>query len=593
MNKPDNNKIVALYTRVSTGYQVDKDSLPFQRKELTEYAEHILKTTNYEVFEDAGKSGKNTDRPAYQRMMKRIREGKVSHVLVYKIDRISRNLVDFSLMYDELKEYRVTFISLREQFDTSSAVGETVLKIILVFAELERKMTSERVTAIMIERANAKKWNGARMPFGWKWNEEAQFPEHDPVEGPYAVKMYEVYDETKSTAKVRDYLYDHSISTKRGGRWTTTTILNFLRNPMNKGDYRYNYRNSARGKKKPEGEVVYVPNAFPPLVPRELWDRVNRQIDDNAKRTHLAGFSHKTAKVHVFGGGLMVCDKCGMNFQISSLDRPRKNGYRPTIYVCTNRRTYRACDAAGTSDVIVGPFVFNFVANLVRAVRIRKDIDSPAALARVLLSGPEFDSVSCIHSDDLQVLYSAVRSSGSGRRSSYIPDPVSSGPSDPAGVLEGKKAEEAKLSRALDRLKRAYLFDDDAIPEAEYLSTRADLTEKIAKIRNEIAAYQDSTADSKTEELSFLKSASAFLVSYRIQSGQHINYPELAAAADPKTLYNFVHVILQRIIIKNRVPSELLFKNGLRVRFLYGSDAAGSGPSAADPADTGALLSAT
>ena len=128
-------KIVALYTRVSTGYQIDKDSLPFQKKELSAYCKHILHAEKTELFEDAGKSGKNTDRPAFLRMMKKIRAGEISHVVVYKIDRISRNLVDFSVMYDEFKKYRVTFISLNEQFDTSSAIGEAVLKIILVFAE--------------------------------------------------------------------------------------------------------------------------------------------------------------------------------------------------------------------------------------------------------------------------------------------------------------------------------------------------------------------------------------------------------------------------------------------------------------------------
>lgn len=100
-----NEKIVALYVRVSTGYQVDKDSLPFQKKELKAYCEHVLHIDKncIEIFEDAGKSGKNTKRPAFERMMGKVKSGQVSHVIVYKIDRISRNLVDFSLMYDDFK----------------------------------------------------------------------------------------------------------------------------------------------------------------------------------------------------------------------------------------------------------------------------------------------------------------------------------------------------------------------------------------------------------------------------------------------------------------------------------------------------------
>ena len=88
-------------------------------------------------------------------------------MLVWKLDRISRNLLDFAAMYDELKRLGVTFVSKNEQFDTSSAMGEAMLKIILVFAELERKMTAERVTAVMISRAGNGQWNGGRIPFGY------------------------------------------------------------------------------------------------------------------------------------------------------------------------------------------------------------------------------------------------------------------------------------------------------------------------------------------------------------------------------------------------------------------------------------------
>lgn len=263
------NQIVALYVRVSTGHQVDKDSLPFQKKELRSYCKHILHIDEkrIEIFEDAGRSGKNTKRPAFERMMKKIRAGLVSHVVVYKIDRITRNLVDFSLMYDDFKYNHVTFISLNEQFDTSSAIGEAVLKIILIFAELERKLTSERVKDIMLDRALSGQWNGARMPYGWRWNEETQMPEHDPIELVFARRMYDLYEETKSSCKVRDYNNFNGVPTKRGGEWTSKTVADFIRNPMNKGDYRYNYRESARGRKKPEDEVIYAEGVFPPLVP--------------------------------------------------------------------------------------------------------------------------------------------------------------------------------------------------------------------------------------------------------------------------------------------------------------------------------------
>ena len=81
----------ALYIRVSTLYQIDKDSLPFQKQELINLAKYVLNIEDFEIFEDAGYSGKNTDRPAYQRMMAKVRKGEFTHVCVWKIDRISRN----------------------------------------------------------------------------------------------------------------------------------------------------------------------------------------------------------------------------------------------------------------------------------------------------------------------------------------------------------------------------------------------------------------------------------------------------------------------------------------------------------------------
>lgn len=94
---------VAIYIRVSTLHQIDRDSLPMQRHDLIAYAKLILNTDDVTIFEDAGYSGKNTIRPEFQKMMSQLRTGTYTHLLVWKIDRISRNLLDFAEMYQELK----------------------------------------------------------------------------------------------------------------------------------------------------------------------------------------------------------------------------------------------------------------------------------------------------------------------------------------------------------------------------------------------------------------------------------------------------------------------------------------------------------
>ncbi len=189
-------KKAALYVRVSTAHQIDKDSLPFQRSELINYSKYVLGIDDYEIFEDAGYSAKNTERPKYQEMMARIRKKEFTHLIVWKIDRISRNLRDFTEMYDELKECGTTFISKNEQFDTSSAMGEAMLKIILVFAELERKLTGERVYSIMLSRAEKGLWNGATVPLGYKWSSEKKFPVIDEEEAEVVKYIYNLYEKT-------------------------------------------------------------------------------------------------------------------------------------------------------------------------------------------------------------------------------------------------------------------------------------------------------------------------------------------------------------------------------------------------------------
>lgn len=560
--------IVALYVRVSTGYQVDKDSLPFQKKELKNYCKHVLHLENIEIFEDAGKSGKNTNRPAFERMMKKVRSGAVSHVVVYKIDRISRNLVDFSLMYDDFKYNRVTFISLNEQFDTSSAIGEAVLKIILIFAELERKLTSERVKDVMIGRAQSGQWNGARVPFAWDWDEETKFPKHSEAEAVFGRLIYDLYEETGSSCKVRDYLNDHDIPTKRGGEWTSKTVADFIRNPMNKGDYRYNYRESARGRKKPDEEVVYIEGVFPPLVDPAQWDRCNKTMDANAAAKRNQGFSHRRKHIHIFAG-LLVCADCGSYFQAIKKDRPRDNGFTPSLYRCGSRYRKRSCNSVGASDVVIGPFVFNFVSNLVKVSGSRSKYKTPEELETALLSGPDFKDLYGIEQTSLETIFAALLGRVASGGASYIPAPPASVDRFGSSEIEKAEKEKAQIERALERLKKLYLFDDEGMTEKEYLTTKGELSERLVKLSNMIADAEQSAFDNEYGEIAFVNSASSFLVSYKIQSGERIVYNDFAAAVDDQVLHDFVLLIIDRIVIQNGRPASIVFKNGLEVKFIY------------------------
>lgn len=563
-------KKIALYTRVSTGYQVDKDSLQFQQQELTAYCKHILHAdmSTIEVYEDAGHSGKNTRRPAFERMMKEVKTGMISHVIVYKIDRISRNLVDFSIMYDEFKYNRVTFISLNEQFDTSSAIGEAVLKIILVFAELERKLTSERVKDIMINRAVEGKWNGARVPYGWDWNESLQWPTHSEKEAPYARAMYDMYLKVKSAGKIRDYNNAHGIPTKRGGEWTSKTVSDLLRNPMNRGDYRYNYRESARGRKKPQEEVIYVKGVFEPLVAPEVWDEVNRIMDSNREKQNRGGLHPIEMHCNIFAG-LIRCADCGSGYQVIKKDKARKNGFAPSMYGCTAR--YRAihCKAPNVSEVKFGPFVINYISAVVRVSNERRKIKTTADLERMLLSDASiFCDIAYIESQGLNNTLELLTGI-SGRNSAlWSVNPVSLDKAQSDSEVSELKSQIQKYVRAKERLEDAYYFSDDGMSEKEYLEKKSRFDTAQIEAENKLKSIA-SQERIETNDIDFIKSASAFLLAHKLRAGEHIVYSDFAAVIDNETIKEFMNLVLDHITVKNRRVVEIAFANGLSHKFIY------------------------
>ena len=275
LENPKTRARVAIYVRVSTLYQVDKDSLPMQKQDLIAYAKLILGTEDYVIFEDAGYSGKNMDRPKFQEMMSQIRSGAFTHMLVWKIDRISRNLLDFAGMYSELKDLGVIFVSKNEQFDTSTAMGEAMLKIILVFAELERNMTSERVTATMISRANNGLWNGGRVPFGYDYAPETMTFSVNEAEGRIVRMIHDLYEDQRSLIRLSRLLNEKGCHTRAGNDWNPVSLLIILRSIFYCGDYRYNVlKEGNRQKVKDKSEWVVVKDHHVPIIERDQKDRV-------------------------------------------------------------------------------------------------------------------------------------------------------------------------------------------------------------------------------------------------------------------------------------------------------------------------------
>lgn len=560
-------KKAALYVRVSTHHQIDKDSLPFQKKELINYSKYLLGIDYYEVFEDAGYSGKNTQRPAFQDMMSRLRAGEFTHLLVWKIDRISRNLRDFNEMYDEIKKYNVTFISKNEQFDTSSAMGEAMLKIILVFAELERKLTAERVYAVMLSRAEKGLWNGAPVPLGYDFDEENKFPIINTKESETVKFIYDSYEKTKSSGEVKHMLESNNIQTKKNRTWTTKTISDIIRNPFYIGTYRYNYRYTPHGKIRPESEWVVVEDNHPAIISKEQYNNLNAVMDSNA---YARGSNRsKSNHIHVFKG-LVSCSSCKKKY-IATVDRPRVDGYKPSVYRCYNyvhsKKDYRVC-SGNIGEVKLGPFVMNYIANLVKANAFLSTYGlkgTEKEVEKILLKGTQFNDIAGIFSKDLTCTYELLLEAEDVLFNDNSTDAVKD------NEFEKLKKEKKKLERAMQRLEDLYLFDDEAMSEKNYLIKKQTIDSKIDDVNAMIKKRSSDYAKKLPgHDLSFIKKATQYMLSQNFKSKKSIDYNKIVKIIDKKLLQDFMQVVVKEVVVEeDKRIASIEFVNGLTHRFVY------------------------
>ena len=151
----------AIYTRQSVE---KKDSISIETQ--IEYCKRYAGDEPL-IFHDKGFSGKNTNRPAFQQLMEAVEAGQVSKIVVYRLDRFSRSIADFSQIWAKLERCNVEFQSVTENFDTSSPMGRAMLNIVLVFAQLERETTAERVRDNYQHRFALGAWPGGPAPYGF------------------------------------------------------------------------------------------------------------------------------------------------------------------------------------------------------------------------------------------------------------------------------------------------------------------------------------------------------------------------------------------------------------------------------------------
>lgn len=551
----------ALYVRVSTTHQIDKDSLPLQRSDLINYTKYVLGINDFEIFEDAGYSGGTTDRPAYQDMMNRIKMGEFTHLIVWKIDRISRNLRDFSDMYDELKKYNVTFISRNEQFDTSTAMGEAMLKIILVFAELERKLTGERVFSVMISRAQKGLWNGATVPLGYEWDPETKFPRPCDKEAKIVQYIFDQYEEIKSTTKVAKKLNIENIPTKRNGTWTPRTVGSILTNPFYIGTYRYNTKTKKTRRWKDKSEWVVLENNHQAIVNTEQFERVSQIIQNNYKGDK--NYQRSSTNVHILSG-LASCHKCGKKMH-SGLDRARKDGFTPSRYTCYAFNVNYTC-ANYSSDLAILPGLINYIANYMTLQERITARHSLRDMESILLRGKYFEDIDYIEKQDLKNTYDLLINNKMVTYNSFEEK-------NKEAIISQNviyEAEKEKYEKALKRLDDLYLYDVNSMSQKDFVIKRKEISDKIENINKKIQEVKfNDTPFINNKDFNLLSKASFYLLTKNLSSVKNIDVISLLNNLDRQTIKDFINTIITDVSVEKGKIYNITFKNGIVHHFIY------------------------
>ncbi len=318
-----------IYVRVSTEEQaqVQEGSIETQKHRINGFIE--FKNAQdpgwgkaVEIYADEGLSAKDTRRPAFQRMMRDIRQGKINLILVTDLSRLSRNILDFCLLLEDLRKNSAKFLSIKEQFDTSTPAGEMMVFNMINLAQFERKQTSERVAMNFHARALRGLSNGGGLLLGYdKDPENAAILKVNEREAADVREIFRVFLEQGSCGKTIPVLNELGIMPKKRlkrnyrlanqGVWTRQNLLNLLRNPAYAGLREINKLNKSKLQEdlKPWQQHQMVKAAWPAIVSEEVFKRAKQTLDD-AYMVQCQRLAKRVTRIFL-GTGVLKCGECG------------------------------------------------------------------------------------------------------------------------------------------------------------------------------------------------------------------------------------------------------------------------------------------
>lgn len=325
---------IALYCRVSTDEQAREGiSLDEQQERLKAYCRAMGWSEEPLLFIDDGYSAKNLDRPELNRLLKEVKKGTISKILVTKLDRLSRRLLDLLKLIDMFQEHNVSFISISESFDTNTPSGRLTLQVLGAVAEFERERIRERVFENMLHAARQGKWL-TQSPYGYRLqNKELVIYE------PEAQIVRNVYDWYLNKGlgyyAIAKKLNEEGIPSRQKKEWSIRAIKRMLTNPVYKGTLVWNRMDSSKSKrvKKDDADWVVLEDACPAIIDQATWEQVQKRVNKKQMAPRAQTSPHLL-------GGLLKCGRCGSGMSIG-WSGSAKNRYR--VYRCSANKNKGTC----------------------------------------------------------------------------------------------------------------------------------------------------------------------------------------------------------------------------------------------------------
>lgn len=313
-NKIRNNKLkVVLYIRVSTQEQANEGySVGEQTERLKKYVD-AMDWEVVKIFVDPGYSGSNIDRPGLKELIKEVESGDVDKVVVYKLDRLSRSQLDTLYLIEKVFLANGTdFVSMSENFDTSTPFGRAMIGILAVFAQLEREQIKERMTMGKEARAKDGKWGGGLVPIGYDYNKERDLLEINEYE---AMQIRELFDLFLKGIPLREIarIFTDKGYTHKYGEWESYRLRKILLNRDYLGYIKFR-------------DTYYKAN-HTPIISEEIFEQA--QILLKQRYDQYLELNHRKGKQTTYLGGMLYCKHCGGKY---TKTRGGSKPYGPIIY---------------------------------------------------------------------------------------------------------------------------------------------------------------------------------------------------------------------------------------------------------------------